>query len=180
MAAHIPIERIENKIFSLRGHRVMFDQDLAQLYGVSTKVLNQAVKRNRNRFPRDFMFQVNLVEARSAASSGMRSQIVTASKRNIRFLPYVFTEHGAVMLANILKSRIAVKASIQVVRAFVHLRKSIADQETILRQLEMVQSKVGKHDLELKKIIKILYRLLEPPPLSLPPKRPMGFVVDKK
>ena len=117
--ALIPLEVIEGKIFVLRGHRVMLDRDLAELYGVETRALNQAVKRNRARFPDDFMFRLTAAETKTALS--LRSQIVTLKRgRHIKYLPYVFTEHGAVMLANVLKSAVAVRASIQVVRAFVH------------------------------------------------------------
>jgi hypothetical protein len=122
----IPTEAIEQKIFVLRGHRVMLDKDLADLYGVETKVLNQAVKRNLDRFPDDFMFQLNTNEAESVlfsrsqivtlkngAKTNLRSQIVTSSWGGPRYLPYAFTEHGAVMLANVLKSPIAVRVGIQ-------------------------------------------------------------------
>jgi len=177
MPASVSLERIEDKIFSLRGHRVMLDRDLAEIYGVSRKRLNEQVKRNKDRFPIDFMFQLTLQDGRVVSS---RSQNATLKRGgNIKYAPYVFTEHGAIMLANVLKNGVAIRASIQVVRAFVHLRKSIANQEAILRQLGTLQGKVGKHDVELNKILKILYKLLEPPPLPLPPKRPMGFVVDR-
>ena len=163
---------IEDKIFSLRGHRVMLDKDLAELYGVSTKALNQAVKRNKNRFPADFMFRLERAEA--AAVFSLRSQIVTLKRgQHIKYSPHAFTEHGAVMLANVIKSDVAVRASIQVVRAFIHLRRLTATQEAIVRQLEILGRKVGKHDVALKTILEMLNKLLEPP--SLPSKPPMGF-----
>ena len=123
--ALIPVEVITGKIFILRGHRVMLDRDLAKLYRVETRAVNQAVKRNQDRFPEDFMFQVTSEEAEAVLSS--RSQIVILKRgENIKYLPYVFTEHGVVMLANVLKSAVAIRASIQVVRAFVHLRRLLA------------------------------------------------------
>jgi len=170
----IAVEVIENKIFSLRGHRVMLDRDLAELYGVSTKALNQAVKRNRARFPDDFTFQLKRNEALVVFS--LRSQIVTLKRgEHVKYLPFVFTEHGAIMLANILKSSAAINASIQVVRAFIHLRRSVLNQEAILRQLKELEAKTGKHDSELRKILEILHILLEPPALPPSPKRQMGF-----
>jgi hypothetical protein len=116
----IPLEAIESRIFVLRGHRVMLDRDLAELYGVQTKALNQAVKRNSDRFPEDFMFKLTMEEA--ALSLASRSQIVTLNRgQNVKYAPHVFTEQRAVMLANVLKSPVAIRASIQVVRAFVRL-----------------------------------------------------------
>ncbi|HUZ92520.1 MAG TPA: ORF6N domain-containing protein [Candidatus Paceibacterota bacterium] len=115
MSNLIPAERIDQRIYILRRSRIMLDADLAELYGVPTKALNQAVKRNRARFPKDFMFQLNSVEARAILN--LRSQNVTSSHGGQRHLPYVFTEHGAVMLANVLKSRRAIGASIHIVRA---------------------------------------------------------------
>ena len=110
----IPIEVIEGRIFILRGRRVMLDRYLADLYGVQVKRLNEQVKRNSERFPEDFMFQLTLDEGKAVLRS--RSQIATLERgRNIKYRPYVFTEHGAVMLANVLRSPVAVRASIQVV-----------------------------------------------------------------
>jgi hypothetical protein len=159
----MPIKAIERQIFVLRGRRVMVDRDLADIYGVALKRLNEQVKRNRDRFPKDFMFQLTLQEGKAVIRS--RSQIATLKRgENIKYRPYAFTEHGAVMLANVLRSPVAVRASIQVVRAFVNLRQ----------MLEAVERRVGKHDAELQDVINVLPRLLEPP--LAPPKRPMGFV----
>src|SRR5271169_5646346 len=111
---------IERQILVLRGHRVMLDRDLAEIYGVKLKRLNEQVKRNRDRFPDDFMFQLTLEEGKLVILS--RSQIATLKRgENVKYRPHVFTEHGAVMLANVLRSPVAVRASIQVVRAFVNL-----------------------------------------------------------
>jgi phage regulator Rha-like protein len=122
--AVIPVERIERAILSIRGEKVMLDNDLAELYGVGTKVLNQAVKRNAIRFPPDFMFQLTADEWES-----LRSQFVTLKRGEHRkYLPYAFTKHGALMLANVLNSERAAQTSVQVVRAFVRLcLEQIAD-----------------------------------------------------
>lgn len=176
--ALIPLERIEARIFVLRGHRVMLDRDLADLYGVPTKALNQAVKRNRGRFPKDFMFRLAAAEIRSLRVS--RSQFVTLKQgQNIKYAPYVFTEHGAVMLANVLKSKVAIRASIQVVRAFVHLRQMLVSNRELARRLEALERKVGKHDTDLRGILTILKKMLEPQPISAP-KTPMGFLPRPK
>src|SRR5512135_2771136 len=121
----VPLEGIESKILQMRGRRVMLDRDLAGLYGVETRVLNQAVSRNKERFPDDFMFQLTLAEGKAVMA--LRSQLVILKRgQNIKFRPYAFTEHGAVMLANVLRSPVAMRASIQVVRAFVRLRQMLA------------------------------------------------------
>src|SRR3989338_758870 len=118
----IPQEQIEKAILVIRDHRVLFDSDLARIYGVSTKQLNQQVKRNLQRFPEDFMFQLTEIEMES-----LRSRFATLnSYGGRRTSPYVFTEHGTVMLASILNSSVAVSASIQIVRAFISLRKMLA------------------------------------------------------
>jgi len=167
--ALIPVEVITGKIFILRGHRVMLDRDLAEIYGAA----NQAVKRNQARFPEDFMFRLTPREANAVL--GSRSQIVILKPgQNIKYLPYVFTEHGVVMLANVLKSAVAIRASIQVVRAFVHLRQFLATNQQLARKVEALEKRVGKHDGDLRGILAMLRKLLEPPPLA--PRRPFGFV----
>jgi hypothetical protein len=134
------------------------------------------VKRNLDRFPGDFMFRLTSDEAKAASS--LRSQIVTLKHgQHIKYLPHVFTEHGAVMLANVLKSPVAVRASIQVVRAFVHLRQLLATNEQLARKIEALEEKVGKHDSNLQAILALLRKILEPPPG--PPKRPIGFMPGK-
>ncbi len=166
-------ERIESRIFVLRGHRVMLDRDLAELYGVALKRLNEQVKRNRERFPDDFMFQLTLEEGKAVVIS--RSQIATLKRgQNIKYRPYVYTEHGAIMLANVLRSPVALRASIQVVRAFVHLRRMLVSHDDLARKIDAIERRVGKHDTELQEVFRILRQLLEPPPL--PPKRPLGFL----
>jgi len=169
----VPLERIESRIFVLRGHRVMLDRDLAGLYGVATRVLNQAVKRNKDRFPEDFMFRLTKEESSLVLAS--RSQTVTLKRgQNIKYAPHVFTEHGAVMLANVLRSRVAIRASIQVVREFVHLRQMLARHDDLARKIDAIERRVGKHDVELQEVLRILRKLLEPPPV--PAKRPLGFM----
>jgi hypothetical protein len=185
----IPIERVESKILIVRGERAMLDSDLAEIYGVETKVLNQAVKRNLRRFPEDFMFQLTESETKSlrsrfVTSDGkhpeflVRSQFVTASKRNIRHAPYAFTEHGAVMLASILNSPSAVQASIFVVRAFIQLRQFGAINANLAIKIAALEDKYGKHDIQIQKVITILRKLLEPPiEPPEPEKPPIGFRV---
>jgi len=171
----LPVERIESRIFLLRGHRVMLDRDLAELYGIATRVLNQAVKRNSERFPEDFMFRLTKEESSVVLAS--RSQTVTLKRgQNIKYPPHVFTEHGAVMLANVLKSRVAIQASIQVVRAFVRLRQMLASHNELAAKIEAIERRVGKHDAELQEVFSTLRELLEPP---APPKRSVGFVAAK-
>jgi hypothetical protein len=171
--ALIPLEVIEGKIFVLRGHRVMLDRDLAELYGVPLKRLNEQVKRNQDRFPDDFMFQLTLEEGKAVLA--LRSQFATLKRgEHPKYAPRVFTEHGAVMLANVLKSAVAVRASIQVVRAFVRLRQFLATNEQLARQIEALEEKVGKHDTDLQAILAMLRKILEPPPQ--PPRHPFGFV----
>ncbi len=160
----------------LREHRVMLDRDLAELYGVALKRLNEHVKRNRERFPNDFMFQLTLEEGKAVVLS--RSQFATLKRgQNIKYRPYVFTEHGAVMLANVLRSPLAIRASIQVVRAFVNLRRMLATHEDLARKINAIERRVGKHDAELQEVLRILRKLLEPP--SLPPRSPLGFAAPK-
>ncbi len=123
----IPVEIVGSKILIIRGKRVMIDRDLAELYGVETKVLNQAVRRNRGRFPEDFMFQLNDDEFES-----LRSQFVTLKKgQHRKYLPYVFTEHGVTMLSSVLRSKKAVQINIQVVRAFVKMREFLKTNEEL-------------------------------------------------
>ncbi|HEX4104572.1 MAG TPA: ORF6N domain-containing protein [Candidatus Paceibacterota bacterium] len=164
---------IERKIFFLRGHRVMLDRDLAALYGVSVKRLSEQVKRNRERFPPDFIFKLTKEETRALLVS--RSQIATLKQgQNVKYAAAAFTEHGAVMLANVFKNRTAVRVSIQVVRAFVRLRQALATHKELAQKIELLERRVGKHDVNLKNILDILRKLLDPPPF--PPKRPMGFL----
>jgi hypothetical protein len=156
---------IERRIYLIRGRKVMLDSDLAEIYGVTTKRLNEQVKRNRDRFPEDFMFQFTAEETEEL----LRSQIATASKRNVRFRPYAFTEHGAVMLASVLNSSIAVAASIQVVRAFIRLRSLLAAHKELAQKIAAMEK---RYDSRFKIVFEAIRQLLEPPPQ---PKRRIGF-----
>jgi len=169
----IPAPDIAPLIRSVRGQRVILDTDLAQIYGVPTKALNQAVKRNRQRFPEDFMFRL----AGKEAETLNRSQYVTASRRNVRYLPYAFTEHGALMAANILNSPRAVSMSVYVIRAFVKMREHLAANAAILKRLAEIDKTLLLHDAALRDIYQKLRPLLEPPPL--PPKPEIGFHIKE-
>jgi len=156
---------------------VLLDADLASIYGVPTKRLNEQVKRNAERFPEDFRFQLTREEAEEAMLS--RSQIATLKRgQNIKYLPHAFTEHGALMAANVLNSPEAVKMSVHVVRAFIKQRELIAGQAEILKKLARMDAKLLKHDDALRLIWRELQPLLAPPPE--PPKKQIGFHVKEK
>ena len=165
----VPVERIERAILSIRGEKVMLDSDLAELYGVETRVLNQAVKRNASRFPEDFVFQLNADEVVKLN----RSQIVIGSQkhRDPRFPPYAFTEHGALMLANVLNSERAAQTSVMVVRAFVRLRQMLASNAELARKMEALEN---KYDAQFKVVFDAIRRLMSPPE---PQRREIGFHV---
>ncbi|HVS81537.1 MAG TPA: ORF6N domain-containing protein [Pyrinomonadaceae bacterium] len=146
----------------------MLDSDLAKLYGVTTKRLNEQVKRNRGRFPGDFMFQLTSEEAKLLQSS--RSQIATLKHgQNIKYLPYAFTEHGSIMAANVLSSERAVQASVQVVRAFVRLRQMLVSNTELARKLGELE---GKYDRQFKIVFDAIRQLMSPP---LPGRKQIGF-----
>jgi len=164
----VSAERIERAIILVRSEKAMLDRDLAEIYGVETKVLNQAVKRNANRFPSDFMFQLTTAEAKS-----LRSQIVTsnAGRGGRRYLPYAFTEHGALMLAYVLNSDRAAQTSVQVVRAFVRLRQLLASNVELARKLDAMEK---KYDAQFKVVFGAIRQLMSPP---TKPKWEIGFHV---
>jgi hypothetical protein len=165
-----PGQRIEDTIHLIRGQRVMLDFDLARIYGVKLKRLNEQVKRNFERFPGDFAFQLTLQEF-----ANMRSQIATASKRNIRYLPWAFTEHGALMLASVLNSPTAVEASVRVVRAFVLMREQLAAHKELAQALNQLENRVSGHDEAIANLFEVIRQLIEPP---LPEnRREIGFHV---
>lgn len=179
-ASIIPSERIEQRIFLFRGHRVMLDSDLAKLYGVPTRRLNEQVKRNRERFPEDFMFQLTKQEAETWQHS--RSQFAILKQgSNIKYLPYVFTEFGAIMAANVLNSPRAVMMSVEVVRAFVRLRQMTLSVEELNRKVNALEKgfqQHGKHFEEqhgkhFEAVFDAIRKLMEPPPE--PPRRRIGF-----
>lgn len=167
------IEGIGEKIYLIRGQKVMLDSDLAKVYQVATRVLNQAVKRNLNRFPEDFMFQLTEDETKS-----LRSQSVTSNKSRggRRYYPYVFTEHGAVMLASILNSPTAIEASIKVVRAFIKMRSILALHQDLAERIEELEKTTDKHDQNFAVISQLLSQVFRDPKFL---KRQIGFVEEK-
>jgi predicted transcriptional regulator len=168
----VAAEVIERRILTIRGHKVMLDAELAALYGVTTKRLNEQVKRNRDRFPPDFMFQRSLEEGKRVFAS--RSQTATLKRgSNIKYAPNVFTEHGAVMLASVLNSQIAIEASIQVVRAFVRLRNILATHHELGQKLDALERKYEKHGQQFKTVFTALRQLLVKPTPALRPQ--IGF-----
>jgi len=160
---------IDRCILLIRGLRVILGDDLARMYGVPAYVLNQAVKRNHERFPEDFMFQLTSEELATLTAQGLLPKQGHGGRRT---LPYVFTEHGAVMLANALKSPIAVSASIEIVRAFNRMRRMIAANKEIAKKLLELEDKLGTHDVKIQAILAALRRFLDPPPQ---PPREIGF-----
>lgn len=172
--ALVPIERITQSILILRGQRVLLDSELAALYAVTTKRFNEQVKRNLARFPADFMFQLSVDE-----SGALRSQIATLKTgrgRHSKYLPYAFTEHGAIMAATILNSPRAVEMSVYVVRAFVQLRELFASNKALAKRLDDLEARIARklatHDQTIAGIIKTIRELMIPPE---PKKRPIGF-----
>jgi len=164
----IEVEVIERRISMARGFKVMVDSDLADLYQVETRVLIQAIKRNANRFPADFMFRLSMEEAEA-----MRSQIVIASKRNLRHRPYVFTEHGALMLSSVLKSERAAKMGIYIVRVFVRLREVLSANKNLAREFDQLRHQQQRQGKQIRRVFVVLGRLLESPTGA--PKRRFGF-----
>ncbi len=169
----IPIEIIENKIYLIRGAKVMLDSDLANLYGVSIKRLNEQVKRNLKRFPSDFMFQLNEKENKKLLS--IRSQIATFKRgQHRKYLPHVFTEHGVTMLASVLNSERAVEISIYVVRAFIKIREMLATHKNLIKEFEKMKRTQKEHSQHIINILNVIRQLIDPPEPKVP-KEPMGF-----
>ena len=164
---------VEEMILVLRGQKVILDSDLAHVYGVPTKRLNEQVRRNKTRFPSDFMFQLSAVEIGIL----MRSQFATASKRNIRHMPYAFTEHGAIMAANVLNSRQAVKMSVFVVRAFVRLREALSIHRDLARKLEVLEKRVGTQDDKIQAVFDAIRDLMKTPEK---PKKRIGYLEEPR
>ena len=162
------VQRIEEKIFLIRGQRVMLDSDLAKIYGVTTKRLNEQFRRNLKRFPGDFAFRLTNQEL-----AILRSQFATSSSHGgLRYLPIVFTEHGALMLGNILNSKTAVEASIRVVRAFIWIREHLAANKELSQKLKELESRVGEHDESISNLFEAIRQLLSP---AEKPQREIGF-----
>jgi hypothetical protein len=183
--ATIPAERIERSILVLRGHKVLLDADLAALYGVTTKRLNEQIRRNRERFPEDFMFQMSPEEFEA-----LRSQFATSNvgRGGRRYAPYVFTEHGAIMAANVLNSPRALEVSIYVVRVFVRLRETLAAHKELAAKLEELEQKTEalalRHDTlaantrtQLRQVFEAIRELMSPPETK---RRPIGFITPEE
>jgi ORF6N domain-containing protein len=169
----IPIRRIAQAIYLGRSQKVMLSQDLATLYGVAVKALNQAIKRHSARFPADFVFQLT-----SKESENLKSQIVTSSWGGVRrALPYAFTEQGVAMLSSVLNSDRAVKVNIAIMRAFVKLRETLETNRELARKFEELEKRVGKHGEDISGIIEAIRQLMAPPKQ---PRREIGFHVCEK
>ena len=174
MASDRKVASIESAIYLLRGRRVMLDSDLAAIYGTTTMRLNEQFKRNRKRFPDDFAF----VLTREEFTSLISQDAISRSHGGRRTLPIAFTEHGAIMLASVLNSEIAVQASIRVVRAFVRLREMVAANAQLASKLEELEGRLDSHDEAIVDLFATLKRLLEPP--EPPKRREIGFHVREK
>ena len=171
--AIIPSERVVQSIRWIRAQKVLLDVDLATLYGVPTKVLNQAVKRNNARFPEDFMFQLSAQETRS-----LRSQFVTLKRgQHLKYRPYAFTEQGVAMLSSVLNSDRAIKVNIAIMRAFVKLRQMLDTNRELAAKFSKLESRVGKHDEEIAAILESIRQLMGPPEKA---RREIGFHVHER
>lgn len=169
--AVVPAERIAQAILILRGHRVLLDDTLAALYGVETRMLVQAVKRNLDRFPEDFLFQLEAAEIESLRSQSVISK--PASRGGRRYAPYAFTEQGVAMLSSILRSKQAVQVNIEIMRAFVRLRGLLITNRELAKKLDELERKVSSHDQAIADILSAIRQLMTPPE---PKRRPIGFV----
>ena len=173
------IPALETLIYEIRGQRVMLDSDLARIYEIPTKAFNQAVKRNLDKFPADFMFRLTAKEAGSLRHS--RSQVVTLKRgQNIKYLPYVFTEHGALQAANVLHSPPAVQMSVFVVRAFLKMRALLGDKRHLAQKLVSLEKELKKrldvHEVVIVTILQRVMDIIDPPALPAPPPKPrIGF-----
>jgi len=176
-----PVVHIDSVIHTIRDEKVILAPDLATIYGVKTRVLNQAVKRNKEKFPDDFMFQLTRKEADTLRQS--RSQTVILKRgANIKYLPFAFTEHGAIMAANVLNSQRAVQMSVFIVRAFVKMRQTMTANRTLLAKLHELEKKLTQrldsHEKAIVYVLGELQKLMEPPQLPEPRRRPIGFGRD--
>ncbi|HJX11769.1 MAG TPA: ORF6N domain-containing protein [Candidatus Binatia bacterium] len=173
----VPVGRIENAILFIRGHKVMLDDDLAKLYGVSAKRLNEAVRRNRDRFPDDFMFQLTEEEftglRHQIGNANLRSQIATSSWGGRRYRPHAFTEQGVAMLSSVLHSKRAVQVNIEIMRTFVRLRQLLASNEELARRLDAIEN---KYDQQFKVVFDVIRELMTPPATK---RRRIGFLVSE-
>lgn len=172
--AILPADRIESRIFLVREQKVILDSDLAKLYGVTTKRMNEQVKRNKDRFPSDFMFQLS-----SAETEALRSQNATSehARGGRRYRPYAFTEHGAIMAASVLNTPRAVEVSVYVVRAFINLRETIGTHKELARKFAELEQRMETHDEDISALFEAIRQLMEPP--DKPAKR-IGFSSGNK
>jgi hypothetical protein len=170
----IPDDTLVNKIYFIRGQKVMIDRDLAELYNVETKVLKQAVKRNLSRFPSDFMFELSAQELKN-----WRSQFVTSNsdKMGLRYAPFCFTEQGVTMLSSVLNSKRAIEVNIRIVRLFIRLREIVSANKEILQKLEQLEKKMDTHSEDIDEIFVTLRRLVHP---DLPPRELIGYKTNTK
>jgi len=171
----IPQERIERKIFVIRGQKVMLDKHLAQLYGVEVRMLIQAVKRNIERFPEDFMFQLTGKEAKSLRSQFVILDNTKGRGKYAKYLPYAFTEQGVAMLSSVLRSKRAIKVNIAIMRAFVRLKQVLATHKELAGKLKKLEEEVGRHNKLIIEIFDIIKKLTPPPAPPAKPKGPIGF-----
>lgn len=166
----VPIAFIERRIYFIRGQKVILDTDLAELYGVPTYRLNEQVKRNRKRFPADFMFQLKPEEAECLTSQIAMSKVGRGGRRT---KPYVFTEQGVAMLSSVLNSERAVQVNIAIMRAFVKLREIIATHKELAQKIAELELRFQQHDTQIQAVFDAIRQLLEPKPV--PPRRRIGF-----
>jgi len=174
----IPVESVKGKIYLIRGQKVLLDSDLAELYGVETKVLNQAVKRNLSRFPLDFMFQLSEVEY--AGWGSLRSQIVTLKPGrggHRKYLPYAFTEQGVAMLSSVLHSERAVQVNIAIMRAFVQMRELATSNRELARRLDELEKKFVGHDRQFVAIFDAIRQMMKPEAKG---RKEIGFRVEEE
>ncbi len=164
----IPQEIIENRIYLIRGRKVMLDRDLAKLYGVKTFNLNKAVNRNLDRFPGDFMFQLSKEEAKD-----LIFQFGISSWGGVRKLPYVFTEQGVAMLSSVLRSKRAIQVNIAIMRTFVKLKAILSTHKELAQKLNELERKIEKHDVDIQSVFEAIRQLMAPPPEK--PRRMIGF-----
>ena len=169
----IPAGKIEQRILMIRGEKIIIDADLAEFYGVPTKRLNEQVKRNRGRFPEDFMFQLNAGEKSEVVAKCDHLEKLKYSK----VLPYAFTEHGAIMATSVLNSSQATEVSIFIVRAFVKLRQAISEHKELTRKISQIERHLSGHDEQINAIIKTIKQLIQPAPV--PKKRRIGFNTEE-
>ena len=174
----IPEEIVMSKIYEIRGEKVMIDRDLAELYGVETKYLKRQVRRNENRFPEDFMFQLNADEFKE-----WRSQIVTSNfsdKMGLRYAPYVFTEQGVAQLSSVLNSERAIAVNIQIIRLFTKMRRLLVTHKDLLLKVNTIESKISNQDKSIKQIFAYIKQLIKEQDKPEPPRKSIGFKTKNK